>query len=272
MPSRKSTLAHNPFKEQLALRAAYLKEMGLDYAFVRPAPGLPASAPAAPPPQPPSEPGSLPAPALLSRPISDPATRPPQEGDPDARLRAIREEIGDCRRCGLCQGRSKIVFGVGNPRARLLFVGEGPGADEDRMGEPFVGRAGQLLTDIITKGMGLTRAEVYIANIVKCRPPDNRTPLPDEAATCLPFLEAQIAAIVPEVIVALGATACTYLLGVHVQITKFRGTWSNFRGIPLMPTFHPSYLLRNPPGAKRQVWEDVQQVLLRLGLPVPAKG
>jgi DNA polymerase len=153
-----------------------------------------------------------------------------------------------------------------------MFVGEGPGADEDRSGEPFVGRAGQLLTDIIIKGMGLTRAEVYIANIVKCRPPDNRTPLPDEAATCMPFLEAQITAIGPEVIVALGATACTYLLGVHVQITKFRGTWSSFRGIPLMPTFHPSYLLRNPTGAKRQVWEDVQQVLTRLGLPIPGKG
>lgn len=152
-----------------------------------------------------------------------------------------------------------------------MFVGEGPGADEDRSGEPFVGRAGQLLTDIITKGMGLSRAQVYIANVVKCRPPENRTPLPDEAATCLPFLEAQISAIGPEVIVALGATACTHLLGVQVQITKFRGTWSNFRGIPLMPTFHPSYLLRNPPGARRKVWEDVQQVLLRLGLPIPGK-
>jgi DNA polymerase len=258
-------VARSFFREQLALRAATLKDMGVDYALDRPparsAPVVAASAAAVQSPVPPSGIGSVP---------STPAAV--RGGDAGQRLKAVREEIGDCRRCRLCEGRSKIVFGVGDPRARLMFVGEGPGADEDRIGEPFVGRAGQLLTDIITKGMGLTRAEVYIANIVKCRPPDNRTPLPDEAAACMPFLEAQIAAIGPEVIVALGATACTYLLGVHVQITKFRGTWSNFRGIPLMPTFHPSYLLRNPPGAKRQVWEDVQHVLTRLGLPIPGKG
>ena len=270
------------FKEQLALRAAYLKEMGVDYALDRglapSAAAIPAPDAAAPSPQKPSMSGSIsPAPSPPPGPPSRSASTPVapvvvRDGDAGQRLKAIREEIGDCRRCRLCEGRSKIVFGAGDPGARLLFVGEGPGADEDRIGEPFVGRAGQLLTDIITKGMGLARAEVYIANIVKCRPPDNRTPLPDEAAMCLPFLEAQIAAIGPEVIVALGATACTYLLGVHVQITKFRGTWSNFRGIPLMPTFHPSYLLRNPPGAKRHVWEDVQQVLTRLGLPIPGKG
>jgi len=267
-------VARSLFREQLALRAATLKEMGVDYALDRgrdhPAPPAAVSAVAAQTPKAPSKPGSTPPPPPAPRPISKASHS--LVGDAEERLRAIREEIGDCRRCRLCDGRSKIVFGVGDPRARLIFVGEGPGADEDRSGEPFVGRAGQLLTDIITKGMGLARADVYIANIVKCRPPDNRTPLPDEAATCLPFLEAQIAAIGPEVIVALGATACTYLLGVHVQITKFRGTWSNFRGIPLMPTFHPSYLLRNPPGAKRQVWEDVQKVLTRLGLPIPGKG
>ena len=269
-------MAASLFKEQLALRAAYLKEMGLDYALDR---GSHRAAPkgspsvAGIPPQPPPAPELPPPPRTpLPPPMAKTAAPPAREGDPAARLMAIREEIGDCRRCRLCEGRSKIVFGVGTPSARLMFVGEGPGADEDRSGEPFVGRAGQLLTDIITKGMGLTRAQVYIANIVKCRPPDNRTPLPDEAATCLPFLEAQIAAIGPEVIVALGATACTHLLGVPVQITRFRGTWSNFRGIALMPTFHPSYLLRNPPGARRQVWEDVQQVLLRLGLPIPGKG
>lgn len=273
-------MAHSPFREQIALRAAALKEMGVDYAWDRgPAPSataVPASAEAHPPEKssrsvamPPTPPHPIP-PTRLMPTVHTPAAV--RDGSAERHLKTIREEIGDCRRCRLCEGRSKIVFGVGDPRARLMFVGEGPGADEDRIGEPFVGRAGQLLTDIITKGMGLERAQVYIANIVKCRPPDNRTPLPDEAATCLPFLEAQIAAIGPEVIVALGATACTYLLGVHVQITKFRGTWSNFRGIPLMPTFHPSYLLRNPPGAKRQVWEDVQQVLNRLGLPVPGKG
>lgn len=269
-------MARSPFKEQLALRAAYLKEMGLDYAldrgFDRPAPEGSPSAEALSPQRPPEPDPSLPPRTPLPRPVAESAVLPSRVGDPAARLGAIREEIGDCRRCRLCEGRSKIVFGVGDPRARLMFVGEGPGADEDRTGEPFVGRAGQLLTDIITKGMGLTRAQVYIANIVKCRPPDNRTPLPDEAAACVPFLEAQIAAIGPEVIVALGATACIHLLGVPVQITRFRGTWSNFRGIPLMPTFHPSYLLRNPPGARRKVWEDVQQVLQRLGLPVPGKG
>lgn len=247
-------MARSPFREQLELRAAFLKEMGLDYGIDRP------SLLVTP------EQG-----ALQQSPGLEAAEPSREDGDPGAKLQAIREEIGDCRRCRLCEGRAKIVFGVGNPRARLMFVGEGPGADEDRTGEPFVGRAGQLLTDIITKGMGLTRQDVYIANIVKCRPPDNRTPLPDEAATCLPFLEAQIAAIRPQVIVALGATACQHLLGVQVQITRFRGTWSNFRGIPLMPTFHPSYLLRNPAGAKRLVWQDIQAVMARLGMSLPEK-
>ena len=247
-------MARSPFREQLELRAAFLKEMGLDY-------GMDRAALLAAPEQP----------SLQKSPSLEVAEPSHEDGDLGAKLQAIREEIGDCRRCRLCEGRTKIVFGVGNPRARLMFVGEGPGADEDRTGEPFVGRAGQLLTDIITKGMGLTRQDVYIANIVKCRPPDNRTPLPDEAATCLPFLEAQIAAIRPQVIVALGATACQHLLGVQVQITKFRGTWSNFRGIPLMPTFHPSYLLRNPAGAKRLVWQDIQAVMARLGMSLPEK-
>jgi uracil-DNA glycosylase len=271
-------VTNSSFKEQVALRAAFFKEQGLDYAFDRPELRaqefkVPSSAEPVRKEMPPSrkvQPHSSPPPT----PLRVQETTPPviREGDPAQRLTAIREELGDCRRCRLCEGRSKIVFGAGDPKARLLFVGEGPGADEDRQGEPFVGRAGQLLTDIITKGMGLARAQVYIANVVKCRPPENRTPLPDEAATCMPFLEAQIAALGPEVIVALGATATQHLLGVPVQITKFRGTWSNFRGIPLMPTFHPSYILRNPPGAKAQLWKDVQQVLLRLGLPIPGKG
>lgn len=260
-------MAGNSYKEQVALRAAYLKELGLDYAADRPElhkiaariapPATPALAAKASRPVPK-------APASQARggaPIAT-GTRPT---DPAARLLAIREGIGDCRRCRLCNGRTQIVFGVGDPHARLMFVGEGPGAEEDKKGEPFVGRAGQLLTDIITKGMGLTRSEVYIANIVKCRPPENRTPEPDEMASCLPFLEAQIEAIVPEVIVALGATAVQGLLGVKVQITKFRGEWTNFRGIDLMPTFHPSYLLRNP-SAKREVWTDIQEVMRRLGM------
>jgi DNA polymerase len=151
-----------------------------------------------------------------------------------------------------------------------MFVGEGPGADEDRQGIPFVGRAGQLLTDIITKGMGLSRDDVYIANVVKCRPPKNREPQPDEVETCLPFLEAQIEAIHPEVIVALGKSAVQALLSTPVQITKFRGQWTNFHGIDLMPTFHPSYLLRNP-SAKRDVWQDIQQVMARLGIALPQR-
>lgn len=190
---------------------------------------------------------------------------------PDAAtgLVQLREQvIGECRRCGLCQARTRIVFGVGSPRARLMFVGEGPGADEDARGEPFVGRAGQLLDRIIV-AMGLTRAEVYIANIVKCRPPENRAPLPDESAHCSPFLFTQIALIRPELIVALGRTALEGLTGrAHDGITKERGRWFEHAGIPVIATFHPAYLLRNP-AAKRPVWEDMQAVLQRLDLPVP---
>jgi DNA polymerase len=190
-------------------------------------------------------------------------------GDPPRALRALRDDvIGDCRRCGLCHGRNKIVFGVGNPAARLMFVGEGPGVDEDRKGEPFVGRAGQLL-DRILAAMGLDRSQVYIGNVVKCRPPDNRVPTPDEAATCVPFLRAQIAIIRPEVIVALGRTALEGLLGQKVaSMSRVRGDWMSFEGIPLMPTFHPAYLLRSPQ-AKRPVWEDMKTVLAKLDLPVP---
>ncbi len=185
---------------------------------------------------------------------------------PSAALAHLREhEIGECRRCPLHEGRRKIVFGVGNARARLFFVGEGPGADEDRQGEPFVGRAGQLLDRIIA-AMGLEREEVYIANVVKCRPPGNRAPLPDESARCLPFLERQIEIVAPEVIVTLGRVALEGLLGESVGgITRVRGTFRQYRGIPLMPTFHPAYLLRSPE-KKRPVWEDMQAVMSRLGL------
>jgi DNA polymerase len=182
-------------------------------------------------------------------------------------LDALQHEvIGACRRCRLCEGRTKIVFGVGSPQARLMFVGEGPGADEDLKGEPFVGRAGQLLDKIIA-AMGLDRSRTYIANIVKCRPPENRAPLPDETAPCLPFLETQIALIRPKIIVALGRTALEGLTGVAQEgITKLRGRWFEHQGIPVIATFHPAYLLRNP-AAKRPVWEDMQAVMQRLVAP-----
>jgi len=183
-------------------------------------------------------------------------------------LREIRDDIGDCTRCKLHKGRTNIVFGVGDPQARLMFIGEGPGADEDLKGEPFVGRAGQLLTQII-KAMGLTREQVYIANVVKCRPPENRNPEPDEIEQCSPFLRAQIASINPAVIVALGKFAAQTLLGVETPISRMRGQFHQMGPVPVMPTFHPSYLLRNP-GAKREVWEDMKMVMARLANPPAA--
>lgn len=185
-------------------------------------------------------------------------------------LTALTEVLGDCQRCKLHQGRTNIVFGAGNASAELMFVGEGPGEDEDRQGIPFVGRAGKLLTDIITKGMGLTREDVYIANVVKCRPPGNRNPEPDEIVACQPFLHRQVAIIRPRVIVSLGAFATQVLLGTRVPISKVRGSWHDYGGVPVMPTFHPAYLLRNP-GGKREVWRDIQTVMERLGLG-PAKS
>jgi uracil-DNA glycosylase family 4 len=190
------------------------------------------------------------------------------EGDPvsaAATLPDLREAMGDCRLCRLCERRTQIVFGIGNPSARLVFVGEGPGHDEDVKGEPFVGRAGQLLTDIIEKGMRLRRSDVYICNVVKCRPPENRNPEPDEVAACAPFLERQIAIVRPEVLVTLGKFAAQALLATKTPITRLRGTWQEYRGIPLMPTFHPAYLLRNP-ADKKLVWQDIKQVMARLGL------
>ncbi|MBI3800123.1 MAG: uracil-DNA glycosylase [Deltaproteobacteria bacterium] len=179
-------------------------------------------------------------------------------------LEELRAEIGDCRRCKLCQGRTKIVFGVGNPRAELVFVGEGPGRDEDLKGEPFVGRAGQLLTEIITKGMKMRREEIYIANVVKCRPPENRNPEPDEIAACEPFLVKQLDLIKPRIIVALGTFAAQTLLKTKTPISRLRGVWHTYQGIKLMPTLHPAYLLRNP-NDKRLVWQDIQAVLREMG-------
>ncbi len=196
--------------------------------------------------------------------VSSPTRRREESPDPATELRRIREDLGDCTRCKLCHGRTNLVFGVGDPRARLLFVGEGPGADEDAQGEPFVGRAGQKLNEMI-RAIGLEREQVYIANVVKCRPPDNRTPEPDEVATCAPFLFRQIEAISPAVIVALGSPAAKTLLGTREGITKIRGQWGAFRGIPVMPTFHPAYLLRAyTKENRRKVFEDLKAARSRL--------
>src|SRR5579863_3722771 len=191
--------------------------------------------------------------------------------DPVQALRLIREDIGDCTRCKLHeQGRKQIVFGVGNPNADLMFIGEAPGADEDAKGEPFVGRAGQLLNNMI-KAMGINREDVYIANIIKCRPPGNRTPERDECETCSPFLMRQIAAIKPKAIVALGAVAAKTLLAINAPMSEFRGHWYDFRGTKLAVTYHPAFLLRDP-RQKKETWKDLQMVMKELGLAVPAKG
>jgi DNA polymerase len=179
-------------------------------------------------------------------------------------LDEVRSELGECTRCGLAEGRNRIVFGDGNPEAELMFVGEGPGQEEDRRGLPFVGKAGELLTQMIEKGLGTPRSDVYICNIVKCRPPNNRTPLEREIKTCRPFLDAQIAAVKPKVIVALGKPASGLLLGREVAITRIRGTWFDYRGIPLMPTLHPAYILRQyTPENRRHVWEDLKAALAK---------
>jgi DNA polymerase len=186
-----------------------------------------------------------------------------------AALQLIRDEIGDCTRCALHSGRHSIVFADGSPTARLMFVGEGPGADEDAQGLPFVGRAGQLLNNMIA-AMGLKREEVYIANIVKCRPPGNRTPEPDEANTCSPFLFRQIDVVRPQVLVALGATAATYLLGARQPLAGLRGRVHAFRGMSLIVTYHPAFLLRDP-RQKKEAWADLQIAMKELGLKAPGR-
>ncbi|WP_263359320.1 uracil-DNA glycosylase [Acidicapsa ligni] len=186
-----------------------------------------------------------------------------------AALKLIREEIGDCTRCDLSKGRNKIVFGDGHPEAKLFFVGEGPGADEDAQGLPFVGRGGQLLNNMIN-AMGLKREDVYIANVVKCRPPANRTPEPDEAHTCSPFLFRQIDVVRPQVIVALGQTAVTYLTGEKKPLSAWRGTVHPLRGTKLIVTYHPAFLLRDP-NQKKHAWADLQIAMRELGLTAPAR-
>jgi len=197
----------------------------------------------------------------------------PESGaiDPVQALRLIREDLGDCTRCRLHkQGRKQIVFGVGNPKAELMFIGEAPGADEDQQGEPFVGRAGQLLNNMI-KAMGLRREDIYIANIIKCRPPGNRTPERDECDTCSPFLMRQIAAIKPKAIMALGAVAAKTLLAINAPMSEFRGRWFDFRGTKLAVTYHPAFLLRDP-RQKKEAWKDLQMVMKELGMAIPAKS
>ncbi len=224
----------------------------------RPAPDLrPAQAVAASPGSASSVPASVALPTAPVRPGRDLAAN-------ERALTAIRDEMGDCRRCPLCEGRNKIVFGQGDATADLMFVGEAPGADEDAQGLAFVGRAGQLLTDMVEKGMKIKRSDVFIANVIKCRPPGNRPPETNEVTTCQPFLEAQIKAIQPRVIVALGATAGKFMARTGDPISKFRGRFASWDGIPVMPTYHPAYLLRNP-SAKKTVWEDLKLVMDVLG-------
>ena len=222
---------------------------------------------------------SVPAPAPEAE-VPTPAEPPPSPAAPRAMegelfgpgaelaearsLEEVRAALGECTRCRLHEGRTQIVFGDGDPDADLMFVGEGPGEQEDLRGIPFCGRAGELLTQMIEKGLGLERSSVYICNIVKCRPPGNRTPLADEAATCSPFLDGQIATVRPKVIVALGKPAASLLLGRDVAITRIRGTWHEYRGIPLMPTFHPAFVLRRyTPETRRAVWDDLRAALAR---------
>jgi len=230
--------------------AAWLREVGVDYVM------LPARAPSSAPDLDPSLPAGAPAAAV-----------PPFVSAVET-LEDIRRELTDCRRCPLCAGRATVVFGVGNPRARLMFVGEGPGSEEDRLGEPFVGAAGKRLDRWISR-IGLRREDVYIANIVKCRPPGNRPPLPEEAKVCLPYLLRQIRVIRPEIVCTLGATALNFLLGVEEKITRERGKWRERDGVPVLPTYHPAFILRNA-AREAEVFEDFDALASRLRLP-PAK-
>ena len=245
-------------KKQLAARVDYYREMGIYDFYRRPADegtelALEAMKKAG---------------AESTSPGSKPAKLPPVIQDKAASLKAIRADIGDCTRCRLHKGRTNLVFGVGNVNAELMFVGEGPGADEDAQGEPFVGRAGQLLNNMIS-AMGLKREDVYIANVVKCRPPGNRTPEKDECDTCSPFLMRQIDVIKPKVIVALGAVAAKNLLAMNDSMANLRGRWYDFKDSKLIVTYHPAYLLRDP-RQKKEAWKDLQMAMKELGLS-PAK-
>jgi uracil-DNA glycosylase len=253
--------------EELRRRLAYYRDLGADCLWLREAPPLPAPAPVEPARET-AEPSSQPSPAAPAA-LSPTALLDALPGlaPADDTLEKIRQDIGDCTRCRLHQGRHLIVFGDGNPQARLVFVGEGPGADEDAQGLPFVGRAGQLLTQMIEntatrEGIPLQRKDVYICNVVKCRPPGNRTPEPDEMETCGQFLFRQLSTIRPKAICALGGTAAKALLGTKAGVTKMRGNWYQWLDIPVMVTYHPSFLLRPyNQNAKREAWEDLKKVL-----------
>ncbi len=192
------------------------------------------------------------------------------DSEKEAALEPIRAEVVDCTLCGLCEGRTNTVFGVGDALARLLFIGEGPGREEDLLGEPFVGRAGELLDKIIG-AMGLKREQVYIANIVKCRPPENRNPTPEEMAACLPYLKRQIEVLQPDVICALGGVAAKALLSTDLSVGRLRGEFHNYAEIPVRVTYHPAYLLRSP-HEKAKTWQDIKAVMEFLGLELPARG
>ena len=226
----------------------------------RPGP-VPQRAPAPVPETPPPSPSGAVAPVRAPADSTEKGKRSPT-------LDEVRSVLGECTRCPLSETRRTIVFGEGNPDARLMFVGEGPGGEEDRQGRPFVGAAGRLLTKII-EAMGFSRQDVYIANIIKCRPPQNRNPRPGEIETCYPFLQQQIEAIAPEVICALVKFAAQTLLGTETPISRLRGRFHDYRGIPVMPTFHPAFLLRNA-DRKRDTWNDIQQIMARLGLERPS--
>ncbi|HYM09799.1 MAG TPA: uracil-DNA glycosylase [Bryobacterales bacterium] len=251
--------------QQIRQYLRFYRDLGFEELYRREAPAAPAPAPPAAA----SRPAPQPAAAMDAPPLTGPAdlfaavaSEAPREA-----LEQIQADLGDCTRCRLHQRRTHIVFGVGSPQAKLVFVGEGPGADEDAQGIPFVGRAGQLLTQMIEntaarEGLPLKRADVYICNVVKCRPPENRTPERDEMDTCSPFLFRQIESIRPRAICVLGGTAAKALLATTAGITQLRGKWQSWRGIPVMPTYHPSFLLRGFNAAyKKEAWEDLKKVL-----------
>jgi uracil-DNA glycosylase len=270
MPERISVA----LQEKLARRLTFYQDIGIQLFYRdRYSPQLASAAEETPLPKPLQKP--LPVrPVVEKRPASPKLDVFPAASGPslfeainkiaDDTLLKIRTDLGDCTRCKLHRGRTKLVFGDGNPKAELVFVGEGPGRDEDAQGLPFVGRAGKLLTQMI-EAMGLHREDVYICNVVKCRPPENRTPEKDEVETCSPFLLRQLDAISPKVIVCLGSVAAQTLLETNRGISHFRGEWLDFRGRKLMATYHPAYLLRNP-SAKGEVWKDLQKVMAVLGL------
>jgi uracil-DNA glycosylase len=247
-------------KKHLAARVKYYKEMGIHDFYRRP---IDTNVELVLQPAAESTPEKVPMKTQIS------PSLPPVINDKPSALKLIRADIGECTRCRLHKGRTNLVFGVGNVNADLMFVGEGPGADEDAKGEPFVGRAGQLLNNMIS-AMGIKREDVYIANVVKCRPPSNRTPEKDECDVCSPFLMRQIDVIKPKVIVALGAVAAKNLLAVNDSMANLRGRWYDFRGSKLLVTYHPAYLLRDP-RQKKEAWKDLQMVMKFLGL-TPSKA